>query len=95
MSTCSITLTANAGVILEWNQHVIWIDALHTQQVPGFSAVRPADWERMRQTLPPPELLCFTHCHPDHYSFRLASEAHSLWLDAMIALPVKTLPISS
>ncbi|WP_300757639.1 MBL fold metallo-hydrolase [uncultured Oscillibacter sp.] len=87
MSTCSITLTANAGVILEWNQHVIWIDALHTQQVPGFSAVRPADWERIQQTLPPPELLCFTHCHPDHYSFPLASQARSLWPNAAIALP--------
>mgnify|MGYP001034589534 CR=1 FL=1 len=87
MLNCSLTLTSNAGIILEWNHHIIWIDALHNNQVPGFSTVSPALWQRMQTELPPPELLCFTHCHPDHYSFRLVSEARSLWPDAAIALP--------
>ena len=29
MSSCAVTLTANAGVVLEWRSHVIWVDALH------------------------------------------------------------------
>lgn len=85
--TCSVTLTANAGVVLEWKGRVIWIDALHTGRVPGFSPVSPTLWRRMRLALPPPDLLCFTHCHPDHYSFSLASEARALWPGAGIALP--------
>ena len=86
MSSCAVTLTANAGVVLEWRSHVIWIDALHAGGALGFPAVSPALWRQMRNALPPPELLCFTHCHPDHYSFSLTSEARALW-PAAIALP--------
>ena len=87
MPICSVTLTANAGVILERNGHVIWVDALHTEQIPGFSTVSPTLWNQMRDTLPPPELLCFTHCHPDHYSFHLASKARTVWPSAKFILP--------
>ena len=87
MSGPAVTLTANAGAVLEWNGHVLWVDALHDTPVPGFSSVSPALWARMRETLPPPELLCFTHCHPDHYSPRLAAEALALWPGALPALP--------
>lgn len=80
-------MTANAGAVLEWNGHVIWVDALHTRRVPGFSAVSPALWREMRRVLPPPELLCFTHCHPDHYDFSLVSEARTLWPGAGLFLP--------
>ena len=87
MLVCSVILTANAGVVLEWKGHVIWVDALHTEEIPGFSTVSPTLWKRMQTVLPPPELLCFTHCHPDHYSFRLASEARMIWPAAKLALP--------
>ena len=87
MSNCTVTLTANAGVVLEWRSHVIWVDALHAGGALGFPAVSSALWRQMRNALPPPELLCFTHCHPDHYSFSLASEARALWPTAGIALP--------
>jgi hypothetical protein len=87
MFACSVTLTANAGVILEWRHHIIWVDALHSGQVLGFSGVSPVLWDQMRTTLSPPELLCFTHCHADHYSPHLVSEALSLWPNAKIALP--------
>lgn len=92
MLNCSLTLTANAGIILEWNHHVIWIDALHSNQVPGFSTVSPALWQQMQTELPPPELFCFTHCHPDHYSRQIVSEAHSLWPAAKLLLPQQDFP---
>ena len=87
MSSCAVTLTVNADVVLEWRSHVIWVDALHAGGALGFSAVSPALWRQMRNMLPPPDLLCFTHCHPDHYLFSLASEARALWPTAGIALP--------
>ena len=92
MSTCAVTLTANAGLVLEWNAHTLWLDALHTGPVPGFSAVSPALWARMRSALPPPELLCFTHCHPDHYDHTLAAEALALWPSARPVLPRQDFP---
>lgn len=87
-----LTLTANAGMVLEWNRHVIWIDALHSGQVPGFSGVSPALWRRMQAELPPPELLFFTHCHPDHYSRQMVSEARLLWPGAKLLLPRQDFP---
>lgn len=92
MENCTLTLTANAGTVLEWNHHVIWIDALHCGQVPGFSTISPTLWRRMQTELPPPELLFFTHCHPDHYSRQMASEAHLLWPAARLLLPQQDLP---
>lgn len=92
MSAPAVTLTANAGAVLEWNGRVIWVDALHDTPVPGFSSVSPALWARMREVLPPPDLLCFTHCHPDHYSPRLTAEALALWPAALPALPRRDFP---
>ena len=55
MTDCSVTLTANAGILLEWKRHAIWIDALHDQQIPSFSAISPFLWAQMQTSLPPPE----------------------------------------
>lgn len=87
MDPCSVTLTANAGIVLEWWGHVLWADALHTHPAPGFSAVTPALWAEMKAALPPPELLFFTHCHPDHYDPALTAEALALWPAALPVLP--------
>lgn len=92
MSGPAVTLTANAGIVLEWNGRVIWVDALHDTPVPGFSSVSPALWARIREALPPPDLLCFTHCHPDHYSPRLTAGALALWPAALPALPRQDFP---
>lgn len=92
MAVCSVTLTANAGVILELNGHSIWVDALHTEPVAGFSSVSPALWRQIQEQVPPPDLLCFTHCHPDHYSHALVSEALRLWPSAGLALPRRDFP---
>lgn len=89
MPRCTVTLSANAGVSLTWAGRQIWVDALHDVRVPGFSTVTPALWAAMRAhpAFSRPDLICFTHCHEDHYSRRLTEEAGALWPGAALALP--------
>ena len=89
MSHCTITLSSNAGISLEWKGYCLWVDALHTDQRPGFSTVTPTLWEQMQDsaTFAPPDLLCFTHCHSDHYSHELTAEAKALWPNAKLIMP--------
>ncbi len=89
MTDCSVTLSANAGVSIRLGDCRIWVDALHTQQVEGFSTVTPELWDRMRadRAFAPPDLICFTHCHQDHYSRSLTAQARVLWPHATLILP--------
>ncbi len=79
------TLTANAGVTIEIGQYCIWIDALHEDKQPGFSAVEPGILDQ----LPAPTHLCYTHCHGDHFSQRLTRLAMERWPQAGVYLPEK------
>lgn len=92
MST--VTLSANAGVALDFGGLRVWVDALHDEKVPGFSTVTPALWSAMRAhpAFAAPDLLFFTHCHPDHFSQRLTQEALALWPKARIVLPEDLFP---
>lgn len=89
MSVCQVTLSANAGVALDFGGLRVWVDALHDEKVPGFSTVTEPLWTAMRShpDFAAPDLLFFTHCHPDHFSQRLAREALDLWPKAKIVLP--------
>lgn len=91
MSSCSVTLSANAGICLELDGKPIWIDAVHRHKVEGFSTVSPELWARMCADGSPfrsPELLIFTHRHPDHYSHTLIAEALSRWPQVRVISPV-------
>lgn len=73
-----VTLSANAGVAIEIGGIRIWVDALHDVQVLGFSTLRA---QRLRQlwtaeAFQSPDVIVYTHCHPDHYSQQLTTEAH-------------------
>lgn len=94
MSCCQVTLSANAGVSLDLGGLRIWVDALHDEKVPGFSTVTPALWAAMgdHPAFAAPDLLFFTHCHPDHFSEALAREALARWPQAKIVLPEKRFP---
>lgn len=66
-----LTLTANAGVLLEWQGHKLLIDALHDGGDHQFSAVPPPILDDMAAGRPPfdgIEWLLFTHLHVDHFS---------------------------
>ncbi len=82
----TITLTANAGVILELGGRRIWVDALHDRKTPPFSTVSATLWEKM-QEFPAPDYILYTHCHPDHYSENLTRSAQNRWPSAKIIAP--------
>ncbi len=81
-----LTLTANAGVILEMEGRRIWVDALHDRKTPPFSTVSAEMWEKM-QNFPAPDYILYTHCHPDHYSEKLTDAAKWRWPNARIIAP--------
>ncbi len=81
-----ITLTANAGVIVELGGKRIWVDALHDRKTPPFSTVSPEIWGKL-QDFPAPDYILFTHCHPDHYSEKMTRIAKNRWTEAKIMAP--------
>ena len=85
----TVTLSANAGVAIHIGGYRIWVDALHTKKQPGFSAVDASLQKRMLQceAFADPDLILYTHCHPDHYSEALTGEARKLWPRAKVMLP--------
>ena len=76
MSYCQVTLSANAGVALHLGSMRVWSDALHDQRVAGFSSVTPERWTILQAhpDFSSPDLLFYTHCHPDHYSRNLTEQ---------------------
>ena len=85
----TVTLSANAGVAIGCGGYRIWVDALHDHKVDGFSTVEPRLQAQMLKTpaFAKPDYICYTHCHPDHFSEELTCEAKKLWPDAKIILP--------
>ncbi len=83
-----LTLSANAGIALEMGDLVFWVDALHERKVSGFSTLDEA--LRMRifsGEFPKPDLLLYTHLHPDHYSDHLTGKALEKYPHARLILP--------
>jgi hypothetical protein len=85
----SVTLSANAGVAIDLEGKRIWVDALHRKKTPGFSTLTQ---DRIRQMMncaafQNPHWICYTHCHPDHYSAMLHRGAKALWPEAQSLIP--------
>lgn len=89
MSRCQITLSVNAGVALHLGQHRVWSDALHDRRVVGFSTVTPEIWNILQAhpDFARPELLFYTHCHPDHYSRALTEQVLARDPAVILVLP--------
>lgn len=88
MAEVRVTLSANAGVSIQIGKRCIWVDALHEDQQPGFSAVTPELIAQMLEceAFRKPDYICITHDHPDHYSRRLVARAWELWPAAKLCL---------
>lgn len=89
MSNLSVTLTANAGTIIQADGHIILIDALHEEKCAEFSTLSQEDLSALFQffSYHPPELYITTHFHGDHYSQRLVDLARGSWKDCSFLFP--------
>ena len=85
----SVTLSANAGVAIDLEGKRIWVDALHRKKTPGFSTLTPELIRRMMNcaAFQDPQWICYTHCHPDHYSAAFHRSAVALWPNAYTLIP--------
>lgn len=94
MPHCTVTLSANAGGALSLGCTRLWYDAMHRQKVPGFSTISPALMEALEETPAffDPDLILYSHCHPDHFSLPLLSAARQLWPRAKLLLPEPHFP---
>ena len=77
MSHCQVTLSANAGVAIHLGSMRLWSDAVHDRRVVGFSTVTPERWTVLQAhpDFASPDVIFFTHCHPDHYSRAMTEQA--------------------
>ena len=89
MGKITVTLSANAGVCVDIGGKRIWVDALHGKKVPGFSTVSPALLEKLMEapSFENPDAICYTHCHPDHFSREQTQLALEKWPAAKVFLP--------
>jgi len=86
MSEIVVTLSANAGVVIRAGGKTIWVDALHEEKQAGFSTLS-AKLQAQLLAGDPPDYICYTHCHGDHYSRRLTAAAAGQWPQAKLFLP--------
>lgn len=85
----SVTLSANAGIAVDFEGRRVWVDALHKKKLSGFSTLTPELIGRMRvcEAFANPRWICYTHCHPDHYCGVLHRGAAKLWPEAWSLIP--------
>ena len=89
MEHIKVTLSANAGVCIEVGGKKIWVDALYTDVGSTFSPLRPElrEWVLSGEGFAPPDYICYTHCHGDHYCRELTRRAMEKWPAAKVILP--------
>ncbi len=88
---CRVTASVNAGVALQLGQVRVWCDVLHNTIVPGFSTLSDKQWQELQRNgdFAAPDLLFYTHCHPDHYARELTARIQERNPHAFLALPQK------
>ena len=82
-----ITLSANAGVCIELCGRRYYIDALHNSPSLCFSALSGDMAERFISAAGAPDIVIYTHTHPDHYSEPLAKKLMSEHPGAVLIMP--------
>ena len=85
----TFTSSANSGISLSTCGFRLWTDFLHNRKTPPYSSVTPALWDRVTgdSNLSNPDIIFFTHHHPDHYSLGMVRRALRLYPDAQVVMP--------
>jgi len=82
--------SANAGLCLIFpNQFKVWIDLFPSGETRLFSFLKESEWEQIKKdpVYYPPDLVLFTHTHPDHYCSKRAQELRQALPEVPIVLP--------
>ena len=84
-----ITLTANAGVILQVNRRAVIVDALHDWKTSRFSSVSQATVAAVKAMFSEtePDAVLVTHRHPDHCSELLMQSFSNRWRNTRFLYP--------
>ena len=87
MKTVKAALSANSGISLTLPGGRIFLDAI-SKSHNEFSQVTPEIWDYMKKSedFSSPDVICFSHVHADHYSYKMTAEAKQLWPEAKIIL---------
>ena len=85
---CCVTLSTNAGVSIQSSEKKILADPFHRRIICGFSTISEDIYEKMlvHPAFCNPDLIFFTHNHPDHYSREMTNEWLSRYPDAKLLL---------
>lgn len=86
----SVTGSVNAGVCLSFGDSCrVWIDFFPDTKTSMFSFMTDEEWKRAEKDprLFPPDLVLFTHTHPDHFSPPRAREFMSACPEVPFFLP--------
>ena len=94
MNDITFTLSANAGLSVTVKNTRIWIDALPGRSIAGYSTLSAQQWEQVfsSEDFINPDLIFFTHCHPDHYSQELAERVRNQYPSVPLVMPEKHFP---
>lgn len=84
-----IVLSANAGVSAEIGGHRFYIDALHNTPSAGFSALSDRMPDEFVGYAGAPDIILYTHLHPDHYSAELTDRICCSYPEAKLVMPEK------
>lgn len=86
--TVRFAFSANCGMSVMFPGAKLLIDAFPKKKN-IWSVVDPQMWEKLKTDADfmDPDMICYTHLDPDHYSYAYTLEAGRLWPDAVLALP--------
>lgn len=86
-----ITSGVNAGTACNIGGHRILCDVFHDEKIPGLSSVTADRLTKLLsdEAFAGPELMFYTHCHPDHYSYEMTNAVLKHYPGCYQALPEK------
>lgn len=89
METIKIISTANAGMLMELGENRLLIDAFHSVRYDLYQPVSRELFAKIKASprFQDPNILFYTHCHPDHFCPEMTKEVSRLWPKTVTILP--------
>ncbi|MGI6020462.1 MAG: MBL fold metallo-hydrolase [Lachnospiraceae bacterium] len=89
MSAVKVTFSAGAGVCLDTPSGTVWVDFMHNLTGLHTSSVDEAMWDKIKKNPElKPDVIAFTHRHPDHFTLSYLKEAMDLFPESMVFVPL-------